>query len=82
MMTMSKFPSDARMTIAIADAFSASILLSQMWLVQLHTGWITGYMFEKAGIEVIPILRGLGELNGWASIYVQHLKEAMVDNEF
>ena len=39
-------------------------------------------MFEKAGIEVIPVLRGLGELDGWANIYVQHLKEAMADNGF
>jgi sirohydrochlorin cobaltochelatase len=30
-------------------------------------------MFNKAGIEVIPVLRGPGELGGWADIYVQHL---------
>jgi len=39
-------------------------------------------MFKRAGIEVIPVLRGLGELDSWANIYVQHLKEAMADNEF
>jgi len=39
-------------------------------------------MFNRAGIEVIPVLRGLGELDSWANIYVQHLKEAMADNEF
>ena len=39
-------------------------------------------MFKRAGIEVIPVLRGLGELDSWANIYVQHLKEAMADNGF
>jgi sirohydrochlorin cobaltochelatase len=39
-------------------------------------------MFEKAGIEVLPVLRGLGELDGWADLYVRHLKEAMADNGF
>ncbi|MBT8341179.1 MAG: sirohydrochlorin cobaltochelatase [Desulfatitalea sp.] len=39
-------------------------------------------MFEKAGIEVMPVLRGLGELDGWADLYVRHLKEAMSDYGF
>ena len=39
-------------------------------------------IFEKAGIEVIPVLRGLGELDDWADLYVRHLKEAMSDNGF
>lgn len=39
-------------------------------------------MFKNAGIEVIPVLRGLGELDGWANIYVQHLKDAITDKGF
>jgi sirohydrochlorin cobaltochelatase len=39
-------------------------------------------IFEKAGIEVIPVLRGLGELDDWADLYVRHLREAMSDNGF
>ncbi len=39
-------------------------------------------MFKNAGIEVILVLRGLGELDGWANIYVQHLKDAITDKGF
>ena len=39
-------------------------------------------LFNKAGIEVIPVLRGLEELDGWANIYVQHLKDAITDKGF
>jgi len=39
-------------------------------------------MFEAEDIKVVPVLRGLGELDAWADIYVRHLKEAMADNGF
>lgn len=39
-------------------------------------------MFEAEGIKVVPVLRGLGEVNAWADIYVRHLKEAMADKGF
>ncbi len=39
-------------------------------------------MFESNGIKVIPVLRGLGEVDEWAKIYVKHLKEAMDANHF
>ncbi|MBN1931027.1 MAG: sirohydrochlorin cobaltochelatase [Desulfobacterales bacterium] len=39
-------------------------------------------LMEKDGIEVITILRGLGEVDEWVDIYVQNLKDAMRDNEF
>lgn len=38
--------------------------------------------FEAAGILVTPVLRGLGEVDAWADIYVQHLKDAMADDGF
>lgn len=37
---------------------------------------------EAAGIEVVPVLRGLGELGAWADIYVDHLKDAMAVHSF
>jgi sirohydrochlorin cobaltochelatase len=39
-------------------------------------------LFESNGITVIPILRGLGEMDEWAEIYVKNLKEAMKTNDF
>ncbi len=39
-------------------------------------------IFESNGIRVVPVLRGLGEVDQWAEIYVQHLKEAMEINNF
>ncbi|MDA3788622.1 MAG: sirohydrochlorin cobaltochelatase [Desulfobacula sp.] len=39
-------------------------------------------LFESNGIKVIPVLRGLGEIDQWAEIYVKHLKEAMEINNF
>ncbi len=39
-------------------------------------------LFESNGITVIPILRGLGEMDEWAEIYVKNLKEAMETNNF
>ena len=38
--------------------------------------------FEAAGITVTPVLRGLGEVDAWADIYVQHLKDAMAAGGF
>lgn len=37
---------------------------------------------EAAGIEVIPVLRGLGEVDAWADIYVDHLRDAMAIHSF
>lgn len=37
---------------------------------------------EARGITVTPVLRGLGEVDAWGDIYVQHLKDAMKDNAF
>ncbi|MBW2192888.1 MAG: sirohydrochlorin cobaltochelatase [Deltaproteobacteria bacterium] len=37
---------------------------------------------EAAGIDVVPVLRGLGALDVWADIYVDHLKDAMADHSF
>jgi len=34
-------------------------------------------LFESHGIKVIPVLRGLGEVDQWAQIYVKNLREAM-----
>lgn len=34
-------------------------------------------MLTKAGYTVTPELRGLGSVNAWADIYVNHLKDAM-----
>jgi len=39
-------------------------------------------IFEKAGIAVEPVLRGLGELDAWGDIYVQNLKDAMSGANF
>ncbi len=39
-------------------------------------------LFESNGIKVFPVLRGLGEVDEWAKIYVKHLKEAMEANHF
>ena len=35
----------------------------------------------RAGFQVECILRGLGELEPWADIYVRHVKEAMIDHD-
>ena len=32
---------------------------------------------RRAGLEVDCVLRGLGALDAWAAIYVQHIKDAM-----
>ncbi|MFH1983907.1 MAG: sirohydrochlorin cobaltochelatase [Pseudomonadota bacterium] len=37
---------------------------------------------QAKGITVTPMLRGLGEVDAWADIYVQHLKDAMKDEGF
>ncbi len=37
---------------------------------------------ESKGIKVIPVLRGLGEVDAWADIYVNHLKEVMAAHDF
>ncbi len=37
---------------------------------------------ENAGIQVVPVLRGLGELDAWADIYIDHLRDAMTDYGF
>ncbi len=34
---------------------------------------------EKAGITVVPVMRGLGEQNGFASLFVRHVQEAAED---
>ena len=34
-------------------------------------------IMEQSGFEVDCVLRGLGELDAWADIYVRHLREAM-----
>ncbi len=39
-------------------------------------------LFESHGIKVIPVLRGLGEVDKWSQIYVKHLKEAMTATNF
>lgn len=39
-------------------------------------------LMKAAGITVLPVLRGLGEVDAWNDIYIQHLKEAMEDNGF
>jgi len=39
-------------------------------------------LMEAAGIKVKPVIRGLGEVDAWVDIYVQHLKEAMADSGF
>jgi sirohydrochlorin cobaltochelatase len=39
-------------------------------------------LFESHGIEVVPILRGLGELDAWNQIYVEHLRNAMERYQF
>ena len=35
---------------------------------------------SKLGIEVVPVLIGLGENKEWVAIYVQHIKDAIKDN--
>ena len=37
-------------------------------------------VMKKAGLEVRIVRRGLGELDAWADIYVQHLKDVMKDH--
>ena len=37
-------------------------------------------MISKLEIEVIPVLKGLGENREWTSIYIQHIKDAIKDN--
>ena len=37
-------------------------------------------MITQLGIEVVPVLKGLGENKEWASIYIQHIKDAIKDN--
>jgi len=39
-------------------------------------------LFESQGIKVVPVLRGLGEVDDWAKIYVRHLQEAMKIHQF
>lgn len=39
-------------------------------------------LFESHGIEVVPIMRGLGELDAWNQIYVEHLKNAMDRHQY
>jgi sirohydrochlorin cobaltochelatase len=39
-------------------------------------------MFESHSIKVVPVLRGLGEVDEWAEIYVKHLQEAMTEHHF
>ena len=39
-------------------------------------------LFESHGITVVPILRGLGEVDEWAQIYIKHLQEAMTAYHF
>ncbi len=39
-------------------------------------------LFESQGIAVVPVLRGLGDVDDWANIYVQHLKDAMATHHF
>jgi sirohydrochlorin cobaltochelatase len=38
-------------------------------------------IIEKLGVKVIPILRGLGENEKWAEIYVKHIKDAAKDGK-
>ena len=35
---------------------------------------------EKLGIKVIPVIKGLGENPQWVTIYVQHIKDILKDN--
>jgi len=35
---------------------------------------------KKLDIEVIPVLKGLGECEKWSNIYIQHIKDAIKDN--
>jgi len=35
---------------------------------------------KKLGIEVVPVLKGLGESGKWSDIYIQHIKDAIKDN--
>ena len=39
-------------------------------------------LFELHGIEVVPVMRGLGEVDEWVKIYVKHLQEAMTAHHF
>jgi sirohydrochlorin cobaltochelatase len=39
-------------------------------------------LFESHGIKVVPVLRGLGEVDEWVQIYVKHLQEAMTAYHF
>ncbi len=39
-------------------------------------------IFESNGIKAAPVLRGLGEIDAWANIYVHHLKDVMEANDF
>ncbi len=39
-------------------------------------------LFESHGIQVVPVLRGLGEVHEWAKIYVNHLQKAMTVHHF
>ncbi len=36
---------------------------------------------KRLGIQVIPIIHGLGENRAWARIYVQHIKDVAKDND-
>jgi sirohydrochlorin cobaltochelatase len=35
---------------------------------------------KKIGIDVVPVLKGLGESGKWSDIYIQHIKDAIKDN--
>ena len=37
-------------------------------------------MISQLGIEVIPVLKGLGLNSKWADIYIQHIKDVLKDN--
>jgi len=39
-------------------------------------------MFESNGITVIPIMRGLGEMDEWAALYIKHLQDVMTAYQF
>ena len=72
------------------DGVTASTLLPLMVVAGDHAAndmagddadsWKT--RFEAAGIRVVPVLRGLGEVDAWADIYVRHLEDAMKDDAF
>ncbi|MBW1971667.1 MAG: sirohydrochlorin cobaltochelatase [Deltaproteobacteria bacterium] len=36
--------------------------------------------FKRAGIRVIPVIKGLGENYKWNEIYIEHIKDAAKDN--